>query len=323
MIDSLGRKINYLRISVTDRCNLRCSYCMPEGGIEPLCHKQILSLEEILRICCIMGELGINRFKITGGEPLVRRGVVPFIGELKKLPQTEQVTLTTNGLGLLDHLPSLFDYQLDGINLSLDTLRADSYRQLTKVDGLDTVLTALEAAAKSAIPLKINCVPLKGFNEDELVDIAGLAKDKVKAVRFIELMPLGLAAKYAGISSEDIKTQLEKAFGPLISCAQTLGNGPAKYYSIANFQGKIGFISALSHCFCDKCNRLRLTADGKLKLCLAHDDYLDIKTPLRSGASDTELKAMIKEIIMAKPLHHDFIDKPAETKESNMFRIGG
>ena len=323
MRDGLGRNIDYLRISITDRCNLRCRYCMPERGVAPLPHQDILRLEEIISLCGVFASLGIVKFKITGGEPLVRWGAVPFITQLKQLPQVEQVTITTNGLELADALPAFQACHLDGINLSLDTLDDETFRQLTRRDGLEKVLKALDLTAASGIPLKINCVPLQGVNEQELPDIAALARQKVRAVRFIELIPIGLAGQYAGISAEQIKEQLAAAFGPLREDNTRLGNGPAHYYAIGGFSGKIGFIDAISHRFCEQCNRLRLTADGTLKLCLAHDNGVDLKTPLRNGATPDELRQIISDAVMSKPAHHSFSEHPEETETNNMYRIGG
>lgn len=323
MQDSYGRNIDYLRISVTDRCNLRCRYCMPESGVEPMRHEEILRLEEVLTLCRSFAALGIRKFKITGGEPLVRWNVVPFIEKLKALPGVEQVTLTTNGLELAAALPALQRCRLDGINLSLDTLQPEVFRRLTRRDGLEKALYALELAADSGIPLKINCVPIQGINEQELPQIAELARERVRAVRFIELMPIGLAGQFQAVPAEQIRERLTEAFGPLRPVNVQLGNGPAHYYAVDGWSGKIGFIEALSHCFCRQCNRLRLTADGMLKLCLAHDDGVDLKTPLRSGMSEQQLTEMIRRAVLAKPAHHAFSEHPEETEGNNMFRIGG
>lgn len=323
MIDSYGRNIDYLRISITDRCNLRCRYCMPEAGVEPLAHTDILRLEEVLSLCESFTALGICKFKITGGEPLVRWNAVPFIKQLKAMPGVEQVTITTNGLELAQALPELQQCGLDGINLSLDTLDEATYRQLTRRDGLAKTLQALEMAIASGIPLKINCVPIKDVNDHELPRIAELAREQVRAVRFIELMPIGLAAQFQGIPADQIRAQLAAAFGPLKEDHTKMGNGPAHYYAIEGWRGKIGFIDALSHCFCQQCNRLRLTADGTLKLCLAHDNGVDLKTPLREGASQAELQAIISEAVINKPAHHAFSEHPEETEGNGMYRIGG
>ena len=323
MIDRSGRNIDYLRISITDRCNLRCRYCMPESGVEPLAHDDILRLEEVLSLCESFTALGICKFKITGGEPLVRWNAVSFIKKLKAMPGVEQVTITTNGLELAQALPDFQQCHLDGINLSLDTLDAETFRQLTRRDGLDKALQALDLAAASNIPLKINCVPIQGVNDQELPHIAELAREKVQAVRFIELMPIGLAAQYQGIPADRIREQLAAVFGPLREDNGKIGNGPAHYYAIEGFKGKIGFIDALSHCFCQQCNRLRLTADGTLKLCLAHDNGVDLKTPLRAGASKEELQTIISEAVLNKPAHHAFSEHPEETEGKGMYRIGG
>ena len=195
--------------------------------------------------------------------------------------------------------------------------------QLTRRDGLDKVLSALDAAAASGIPLKINCVPIEGVNDQELTDIAALAKDKVRAVRFIELMPIGLAGQFKGIAADRIRQLLADKFGPLSEDHSHLGNGPAHYYAIAGFNGKIGFIDAISHCFCQNCNRLRLTAGGMLQLCLAHENSLDLKTPLREGASKEELQRLIETAVWQKPAHHAFVEDPQKTSKKGMYSIGG
>jgi len=308
MQDKLLRNINYIRVSITDRCNLRCRYCMPEQGVESLSHGEILSFEEILRLARILGELGIRRYKITGGEPLVRRGCPELIGRLKALPDIEQVTITTNGLLLKEQLPRLKAAGLDAANISLDTLDADKYRYITRGGELARVLEGVEAALDAAIPkVKINCVPQQGFNEDELTDLALLAKDRPLSVRFIEMMPIGEGCGYAPVSGDRLLERLTGAFGPLEQvCANNLGNGPAVYYRPAGFLGLLGLINAVSHAFCERCNRLRLTADGFLKLCLYYHDGLDLKTLLRSGATDREISAAIRRSVAEKPLGHHF-----------------
>ena len=253
----------------------------------------------------------------------MRWNAVPFIKQLKAMPGVEQVTITTNGLELAQALPELQQCGLDGINLSLDTLDAATYRRLTRRDGLAKTLQALEMAIASGIPLKINCVPIKDVNDHELPRIAELAREQVRAVRFIELMPIGLAAQFQGIPADQIRAQLAADFGPLKEDHTKMGNGPAHYYAIEGWRGKIGFIDALSHCFCQQCNRLRLTADGMLKLCLAHDNGVDLKTPLRDGASQAELQTIISQAVINKPAHHAFSEHPEETQGNGMYRIGG
>jgi len=308
MQDKLCRDINYIRISITARCNLRCRYCMPEQGVESLSHGEILRFEEILRLARILGRLGIRRYKVTGGEPLVRKGCPELVGQLKALPMTEQVTITTNGILLKEQVPRLKAAGLDAVNISLDTLDADKYDQITRGGDLARVLEGIEAALAAAIPkVKINCVPQHGFNEDELLDLALLAKDRPLSVRFIEMMPIGEGGGFAPVSGDQLFERLTKAFGPLEQvCANDLGNGPAVYYRPAGFSGLLGLINAVSHAFCGRCNRLRLTADGFLKLCLYYQDGLDLKTLLRSGAADREISAAIRRAVAEKPQGHHF-----------------
>ena len=305
MRDNYDRTIDYIRISVTDRCNLRCAYCMPKNGVESIPHSEILKLEEILRLCKIFASLGTKKVKVTGGEPLVRGGVVGFISELKKIRSIEKVTLTTNGVLLEKNLPALIEAGIDGINISLDTLNSQVYRALTGSDECEKIMSAIAACSKK-VPVKLNCVPICGVNESELVDIAALARETVLAVRFIELMPIGLGAEHNRITAEKIKRRIETAYGPLKPCSEKLGNGPARYYSIDGFSGCIGMINALSHEFCAKCNRIRLTSDGWLKLCLAYNKELSLKDAMRGGASDTELAKIISEAVKHKPQMHRF-----------------
>ncbi len=303
MIDSYGRSIDYLRISVTDRCNLRCQYCMPQGGVQSIPHQEILTLEELLRLCRLFASLGVRKIKVTGGEPLVRKQVASFIGHLKEIDGIEQVTLTSNGLALERCLPELQAAGLDGINISLDTIRREVFTFLTGTDGLPMVLSSLQKAIESGIPVKINCVPILGMNEEDIVPIASFAQKGVKAVRFIELMPMGLACRFQGLPSSVVQELLKTAYGPLCPSQAKLGNGPAQYYKIAGFHGQIGFIDPMSHRFCQSCNRLRLTANGRLKLCLAHEAGADLKELLRDPHySDEQILIKIKETVWAKTI---------------------
>ena len=271
MLDKLNRKIDYLRISVIDRCNLRCVYCMPEEGIESIPHDEILTYDEILRICEIVSELGIRKIKITGGEPLVRKDIVNLIRDIKNIDKIEQVTLTTNGILLHEMLDDLYDAGIDAINISLDTLNKDNFKKITRRDGLEKVLMSIDKAYDLGIRVKINCLAIRDFNLRELVEIASFAKDREIDVRFIELMPIGFGKKYTQIDNDEILSILESRFGTFEIVTEKRGNGPAKYYRNQNMKGCIGFISAISHEFCESCNRIRLTSSGFLKLCLCAD----------------------------------------------------
>ena len=280
MLDKLNRKIDYLRISVIDRCNLRCVYCMPEEGIESIPHDEILTYDEILRICEIVSELGIRKIKITGGEPLVRKDIVNLIRDIKNIDKIEQVTLTTNGILLHEMLDDLYDAGIDAINISLDTLNKDNFKKITRRDGLEKVLMSIDKAYDLGIRVKINCLAIRDFNLRELVEIASFAKDREIDVRFIELMPIGFGKKYTQIDNDEILSILESRFGTFEIVTEKRGNGPAKYYRNQNMKGCIGFISAISHEFCESCNRIRLTSSGFLKLCLHYNKGIDLKEPI-------------------------------------------
>jgi cyclic pyranopterin phosphate synthase len=318
VLDSFGRTLDYLRVSVTDRCNLRCVYCMPPEGVEWKPHGAMLRFEEILRLCGIFADLGVRRIKVTGGEPLVRRGVMPFIRNLKALPGIEQVTLTTNGLLLNGCLEEAGGFPADAVNVSLDTLDRERFKKITLREGPGEVLGVIDALLAGNIPVKINCVPILGLNEDDILPLAALAKERNLAVRFIELMPVAAAGTFRALPPREIFATLEAVLGPLRPFSGSLGNGPARYYTAAGFAGKIGFISPLSHGFCGACNRLRLSSQGLLKPCLASEEGRDLRGLLRGGASDEALKAAIAEEAARKPRSHGL-----SFAGSGMFRIGG
>lgn len=324
MLDQYGRTIDYMRISLTDRCNLRCVYCMPEEGICQIPRTEVLSQDEILRICSLASELGISRIKLTGGEPLVRRICVPLVKELKALPGIRQVTLTTNGILLKDQLPGLMEAGLDAVNISLDTLDGEMFQKITRRDELDLVMEGLEAALSyPKLKVKVNCVPTFQTEQD-LLQVAALAKKHLLHVRFIEMMPIGLGKGFTARDEETVKELLEGAFGPMTPAKETLGNGPCHYFTVENFQGRIGFISALSHKFCSQCNRVRLTSTGYLKGCLQFENGADLKVLLRGGASDALLKETIRKTIYEKPTGHNFQEKKNGREESHiMAQIGG
>lgn len=325
MLDKLNRKIDYLRISVIDRCNLRCVYCMPEEGIESIPHDEILTYDEILRICEIVSELGIRKIKITGGEPLVRKDIVNLIRDIKNIDKIEQVTLTTNGILLHEMLDDLYDAGIDAINISLDTLNKDNFKKITRRDGLEKVLMSIDKAYDLGIRVKINCLAIRDFNLRELDEIASFAKDREIDVRFIELMPIGFGKKYTQIDNDEILSILESRFGTFEIVTEKRGNGPAKYYRNQNMKGCIGFISAISHEFCESCNRIRLTSSGFLKLCLHYNKGIDLKGPIRNGISDEDLKKLIHNTIWNKPISHKFghANEEQDIELKNMVQIGG
>ncbi|MGN0293649.1 MAG: GTP 3',8-cyclase MoaA [Lachnospiraceae bacterium] len=324
MIDSYGRVIDYLRISVIDRCNLRCVYCMPEEGLELTSHEEVLTYGEIVRICKIMAKTGLKKIKLTGGEPLVRKDLPKLAGRLKAIPGIEKVTLTTNGVLLEDLMEEFHDAGIDSINISLDTLNRELYAQITRRDQLEAVRKGIEAAlAYPDISLKINCVPM-GLPDQNLSEIASLAKDHRIHVRFIEMMPIGYGKNYRFVGEDEILGQLEAKFGKPEIFHGKLGNGPCHYYDFEGFQGKVGFISAISHKFCSECNRVRLTSQGFLKTCLQYNTGNDLKGPMRTGASDEELQELIIRTINGKPVGHRFLeDEISNENNLNMSQIGG
>lgn len=330
MIDSYDRDINYLRISVTDRCNLRCTYCMPKEGLSTLGHEDILRYEEILRIVKVAVSLGIAKVRITGGEPLVRRGLVEFIRRLAVIPGLRDISLTSNGLLLEEFASPLFQAGIKRINISLDSLNAVKYAEITRGGELASVLRGIEAAYQAGFyPIKINAVAMKEINEDEILDFARLSIDKPFQVRFIELMPMGQAGlSYEGgfLANSVIFERINKVYSLKPVKASEAGvAGPARIYRIAGGRGEIGFISPISHHFCSDCNRLRLTADGLLRACLLHDHEVSLRNGLRNGYTDKELKEAITAVIAGKPKQHDISREAHHLKKcvKEMSSLGG
>lgn len=324
MRDLWNREIDYIRISVTDRCNLRCVYCMPEEGIESISHDRILTFDEIARICRVMAQSGLKKIKLTGGEPLIRRGIVSLVRQLKEVPGIEQVTLTTNGILLEEMADDLVSSGIDAVTVSLDTLDRERFRQMTRRDELPHVLEGIRAMRRHPqIPLKINC--LLQEPEKDLLAVANLARIQPIHVRFIEVMPIGYGRQMKFVKEEHLRELLMKHYGTLMPCGDVLGNGPAVYFSLEGFQGKIGFISAVSHKFCNSCNRVRLTSDGFLKTCLQYDTGVRLKEPMQAGCSDEELAALIARAIREKPVGHEFDKKGLVAGEEvrTMSQIGG
>jgi GTP 3',8-cyclase len=295
-------QINYLRVSITDRCNLRCFYCTPWVEQEKLACGEILRYEELLHLAGVAAGVGIRKLRVTGGEPLVRRGAVDFIRSLHQVPGIEEVCLTTNGVRLAELAPDLLGTGLRHLNLSLDSLRRDRYRELTGADLFSDVMAGLQrAAALGFAPIKINCVVLKDLNDDELLDFARLTQDHPFQVRFIEFMPTVDEARWRRhfLPIAEIRRRLAE-LGPLEAIAAPATAGPARTFRVPGFRGELGFISSVSDHHCPTCNRLRLTAAGWLRPCLFAAPELDIKGPLRQGASDEALAQLFREAIRLK-----------------------
>ena len=326
MFDAYGRNIHYLRLSVTDLCNLRCRYCMPDG-VPKLAHEDILTYEEFLRLAALFAQCGIDTVRITGGEPLVRRGVEQLTAGLKAIPGIRRVALTTNGVLLAQKLPALLAVGLDSVNISLDTLRPEVFQSITARDEFEHVMEGIHAALDSCIPVKLNCVPQVGVNEGELEDLAALAESHPLQVRFIEMMPIGYGAAMPCISGPELLARFRRRWPELAplpgaACA-ALGDGPAVYYTVPGWKGDVGFIAAVHGKFCASCNRVRLTSQGFLRPCLASETGCDLKALLRSGASDEELLTAIRTTIWEKPQEHHFELKQYIPATRGMYRIGG
>lgn len=323
MLDRCGREIDYVRISITDRCNLRCVYCMPERGVTGMRHEDVLSYEEIVRTVRALAALGIRHVRITGGEPMARRGCLTLVERLHAIPGIETVSMTTNALLLDGCVAWAKEAGLSALNVSLDTLSPDAYRRMTRGGDVSRVLSVTGEALALGLQVKVNAVPVRGMNEEDLPALAMLAKDRPLCVRFIELMPVGCGAALSPIPTDEVLARLCAALGPLAPDAQRHGFGPARYVRPEGFAGSIGLISPMSHEFCGSCNRVRLTADGFLKLCLNHTAGLDVRALLRGGASDDELQAALAGAIAAKPARHGFFENVGDREARRMNEIGG
>ena len=323
MLDKQGRSIDYLRISVTDRCDLRCTYCMPAEGVQPMQHSEILSYEEILHIVKLLAQLGIKKIRLTGGEPLVRKGLPSLISRLKEIEGIERVVLTTNGMLLSENLSELVSAGLDGVNISLDAVNEKVFEQITRRSGLDKVLASVDAAlAYPQLTVKLNCVPML-TNSSEIIPMAErFLKDERLSLRFIELMPIGLGKESTGLSEEAISAMLISRFGEITPLTHEALAGPCRYYHLGDLPGKVGFISAVSNCFCEECNRIRLTSNGFLKTCLQFDRGVQLHPLLNER--DEVITDAIKQAIWEKPEHHFFSEQGGASLEQRiMSQIGG
>jgi len=323
--DSFQRPINYLRISVTDRCNLRCIYCLPVEGVRLMSHRDILTYEEIYTIARVAAELGINKVRLTGGEPLVRSGLTELIQMLAQIEAIDDISLTTNGTLLSRYAAELKQAGLQRVNISLDTLKSDRFKLVTRSSlNLGDVLEGIKVARSVGLnPVKLNMVVMSGINDDELLDFAVKTIDEEWHVRFIEFMPVTGVSTTASyfVSVSDMRKRLEQ-LGELEPCLPSVGNGPAKYFRFPDARGTVGFITPVSEHFCFHCNRLRLTADGRLRPCLLADDEVDLKQPLRSGISSAGLKQLIEAAVANKPLRHHLAEGYVP-KDRPFSQVGG
>ncbi len=324
MKDQYQREVDYIRISVTDRCNYRCQYCLPREGAESAERSEVMTYDEIMRLVKAAAGAGITKVKITGGEPLVRKGVCGLIQNLRRIPGIESVTMTTNGALLRRFLPELAASGVSGVNISLDTMDKEKYHRLTRRGDFSEVWEGIRKTIIAGIPVKVNCVPIVGINEDEIIDIASLAWKYPITVRFIEIMPIGLGKEYTPVTQDEIKKILEAQFGYMEPVKEILGNGPAIYYQLPEFREKIGFISALSRKFCRSCNRIRVQADGTLKLCLNYEGHINFRDEMRNGIDDGELQQLLKDCIYMKPKCHNFPSRgwPSAENGAGVFARG-
>ena len=353
LVDGFNRRIDYLRISVTDRCNFRCVYCMPDSGAEVCASSALLTFEELARLAKIAASLGVTKVRITGGEPLTRKGLVAFVTELGQIG-FDDLSLTTNGYGLDHFAPDLAKAGLHRVNVSLDTLQADRFTAIARRGNLEGVQSGIQAALTAGLtPVKINCVSMKGVNDDEAAAFAKWTLDEPVHVRFIELMPIrwnldesvdldansvfrgpSLLAQPRGgamlddlqmrrmrIDSDLLKVSIEAECGPLES-ATILTNGPARTFRLPGGKGTVGFISQISNDLCENCNRIRLTSDGFLRPCLMADGELDVRTPMRSGATDDDLAALFETVVRTKPERH-YLAEGQKVRSRGMSAIGG
>ena len=328
LVDPFQRTIRYLRVSVTDRCNYRCFYCMPSQGMVWEERAEFLTFEEMTRVIRLFAELGVDRVRLTGGEPLVRRGILDFIRQLSALPGLQDLSLSTNAHLLADHAEELFAAGVGRVNISLDSLKPQVFRQITRNGDLAKVLAGIDAALAAGMrPVKLNMVVMKGLNDDEIEEMLDYSVERGADLRYIETMPVG----EAGIEGTDhfmpaaeILNRLKKHVGEeLLPAKGGKGAGPARYYQIGDGPVRVGVISALSRHFCDDCNRVRLTAKGDLVLCLGQEDRVSLRDGLRAGLSDEAMKNLIRDAIARKPRSHDFNEDQSRVSLRHMSSLGG
>jgi len=323
LIDNHNRPITYLRLSITDRCNLRCRYCRPEDGVPFIPHEEILSYEELERLAGVFCSLGINKIRVTGGEPFSRRGCLPFLTRLRKIDGVQHLHITTNGVKTSRYLDEFAAIGLDSINLSLDTLDHKRFWKITRRDYLEAVLQTMHGVLARSIPLKINSVVLKDTCDDEIIQLAGLARDFPIALRFIEKMPFSGTVRSGKLKNGNLSQRLKRIFPALEECTNTLPT-TARSFTMPGYKGTIGLIQGYSRLFCKTCNKVRITPTGMLKTCLYDNGVLDLKGFLRGGANDQELQQAIRECVMSRHANgHDAEMVSSQKVEPSMASIGG
>lgn len=327
MHDEFARDINYLRISVTDRCNLRCVYCMPPEGVALTERDRILRNEDFLAIIRAAVKTGIRKIRLTGGEALVRKGIVDLVREIARIDAIDDVAMTTNGILLPQFAYPLKKAGLKRVNISLDTLKPERFREITRLGELGQVWDGIQAARRVGLkPIKLNVVAMRGFNDDEIMDFVDLTRKMPLHVRFIELMPIGASDNWAAekmITVPEIRDIIAAGGVALEPAKPVAGNGPAKYFRVPGAVGTVGFISAISDHFCSNCNRLRLTSEGQLRPCLQSPAEVDLRTPLRTGMSEDELAALISQAVGLKPERHTMATDGWHENTRTMSQIGG
>ncbi|HTU70619.1 MAG TPA: GTP 3',8-cyclase MoaA [Candidatus Baltobacteraceae bacterium] len=326
LADAFNRPITYLRVSVTDKCNLRCVYCMPESGLPWLRRDELLSYEEIVEIVRAAAQAGVRTIRLTGGEPLVRRDLHRLIAGIDAIEGIEDIALSTNAVLLEEQLDALLAAGLRRVNISLDTLRPDRFERIARRPGLDSVLRGVDAAiAANLAPVKLNCVVMRGENDDEIAAFAALTRERAVYVRFIEVMPVheNLELQRDQYVSSDEILERVAAVERIEPVPGPPGNGPARYFAFPGAPGAVGVISPLSHDYCERCNRVRLSADGRLRLCLFGDQHVDLRTPLRAGASTADLADLLRASMAIKPERHHLRLGEASSRLRAFSEIGG
>lgn len=323
MKDKYNREIDYLRISLTDNCNLRCIYCMEEKQSDFLKSEDKLTNDEIYKIVKESAKLGIKKIRFTGGEPLVRKDIVELMDKVNNIEGISEIYLTTNGILLEEKIQELAKAGLKGVNISLDSLKEETFNKLTRLGELKKVLSAIDKCLALGIKVKLNTVMIDGINNDEILDFIKLTIEKPVDVRFIELMPIGVGSEYKGISNDNIRNIIKGDYGEIEEIKKGESAGPADYIKVNGAKGRVGFISAISNCFCEDCNRIRITPEGFLKQCLHFNYGIDLKKLIRNGSSNEELYEIIKNNIYHKPEKHLFMKKSENKELRFMNQIGG
>ena len=324
MIDVFGRKINYVRLSLTDRCNLNCVYCMPKGQSPVFLQKdEIMSVDEIYKLCRYLSKIGIDTIKLTGGEPLLREDFEDVVKKIRTIEAIKNITLTTNGTRLEKYMDFLYEQNIKNINISLDSLSPQKYKEITNFK-LDKIVEVIKKIKKyNFFEIKINVVPID-ISKDDISDLVDFTQENDIKLRFIEMMPIGYGNHFNFISSDEIISMISEKYGDYKRSEKVHGNGPAVYFSFAELSTEIGFISAMSHMFCDSCNRIRITCDGKIKPCLNYEYSVDIRKMMLQGVNEETIVNKIADTIYNKPKSHSFLEGLLDNSEmKNMYQIGG